>query len=375
MRAWERWPKEGIPERPDAWLFTVARRIALDQFKHRAVRRRADPALRAVLDRVDASEPDEMMSSATFDDELLKLMFTCCHPALALDVQVALTLRTLLDLSVEDIARAFLVTPDTMEQRLTRAKRKVREAGIPWAVPEDHELAPRLQGVLAVLYLVFNQGHSPTAGDEVANRALCREAIRITRSLVRMLRGHAEALALLALLLLLDSHADARTDASGALVLLEDQERSRWDKRAIDEGRALLEKALALRQAPGPFQIQAAIAALHAEAPSFDATDWPQIVALYDHLVKLTDSDVVRVNRAVAIGLSQSADAGLSALDAIASGEELERYQPYHAARAGLLYRAGRRDQALVAYQAAFDGARNGAVRRFLAVRIHELAR
>jgi RNA polymerase sigma-70 factor, ECF subfamily len=190
-----------------------------------------------------------------------------------------------------------------------------------------------------------------------------------------MLRGHAEALALLALVLLLDSHADARTNASGALVLLEDQDRARWDKRAIDEGRTLLEKALALQQAPGPFQIQAAIAALHAEAPSFDATDWRQIVALYDHLVKLTDSDVVRVNRAVAIGLSQSAEAGLSALDAIAAGEELERYQPYHAARAGLLYRAERRDQALIAYRAAFDGARNGAVRRFLAGRIQELAR
>jgi RNA polymerase sigma-70 factor (ECF subfamily) len=374
LRAWERWPTEGIPERPDAWLYTVARRIVLDQFKHRVVRRRVAPALKAMVDS-DALEPDEMVSSATFDDELLKLMFTCCHPALALDVQVALTLRTLLDLSVEDIARAFLVAPDTMEQRLTRAKRKVREAGIPWAVPEDHELAPRLQGVLAVLYLVFNQGHSPTAGDAVVNRPLCREAIRTTRSLVRMLRGHAEALALLALLLLLDSHADARTDASGALVLLEDQDRSQWDKRAIDEGRALLEKALALQQAPGPFQIQAAIAALHAEAPSLDVTDWPQIVALYDHLVKLTDSDVVRVNRAVAIGLSQSADAGLSALDAIAAGEELERYQPYHAARAGLLYRAGRRDQALIAYRAAFDGARNGAVRSFLAGRIQELAR
>ena len=371
LRAWERWPSDGIPERPAAWLYTVACRSALDQLKHLAMRRRVGPALESALE--DAIETD--VDAATFDDELLKLIFTCCHPALALEAQVALTLRTLMDLSVDEIARAFLVTADTMEQRLTRAKRKIRDAGIPWEVPRGSELDARLAGVLVVLYLAFNQGHSPTAGDEVVNRTLCREAIRTTRSLVRLLRGHAEASALLALLLLLDAHAEARTGADGNLVLLEDQDRTRWDRRAIDEGLVLLEKALALRQPPGPFQVQAAIAAVHAEAERFEVTDWAQIVALYDHLVKLTDSDVVRVNRAVAIGMERSPDEGLEALAAIGSTDELARYQPFHAARAGLLFRAGRSGEALAAYRAAVAGERNGAVRRFFEKRIEALSR
>ena len=369
LRAWERWRSEGVPERPAAWLFTVACRIALDHFKHLAMRRRVAPVLTSALDEAVETDTD----ATVFDDELLKLMFTCCHPSLALDAQVALTLRTLMDLSVDEIARAFLVTTDTMEQRLTRTKRKIRDAGVPWEVPTGGELAPRLAGVLAVLYLAFNQGHSPTVGDDVVNRGLCRQAIRTTRSLVRMKRGHAEALALLALLLLLDSHADARADATGNLVLLEDQDRALWDRRAIDEGRVLLEKALALHQAPGPFQVQAAIAAVHAEAARFDETDWPQIVALYDHLVKLTDSDVVRVNRAVAIGMARTPEKGLDALEAIGTSDELARYQPYHAARAGLLFRAGRTAEALIAYRAALTGERNGSTRRFFARRIAAL--
>lgn len=374
LKAWQRWPQDGVPDRPAAWLYTVACRIALDTFKHHAVRRRVEPELVTALAERDAAEVEDTHLVARFDDELLRLMFTCCHPALALDAQVALTLRTLMDLSVEEIARAFLVEPGAMEQRLTRAKRKIRHAGIPWEVPNDHEIGPRLQGVLTVLYLVFNEGYAPTAGATIVNRALCREAIRTTRSLLRMLRGHAEAVALLALMLLQDSHADARRDAEGGLVLLEDQDRSLWDKRAILEGRALLEKALTLRQAPGPFQIQAAVAALHAEAADLVSTDWPQIVALYEHLVRLTDSDVVRVNRAVAIGLAQSPNEGLQAL-ANLDGEEMRRYAPYHAAEAGLLYRAGRRQEALQSYRHALAHVQSGVVQRFFERRIAELER
>ena len=372
LRALARWPADGVPASPAAWLYTVASRIALDALKRRAVRRRLEPDLAALVES-SSQQPDDI-GSASFDDALLKLMFTCCHPSLALDAQIALTLRVVMDFPIDEIARAFLVEPEAMEQRLTRAKRKIREAGIPWAVPEERELAPRLDGVLTVLYLVFNEGHSPTAGADVLRRPLCREAIRTARALVATLRGRAEALALLALLLLLDSHADARVDADGELVLLERQDRSKWNGHAIEEGRMLLEKSLALRQRPGPFQIQASIAALHAEARDFASTDWPQIAALYDHLTKLTDSDVVRVNRAVAIGMAQGPDAGLAALDAIGQKHALERYAPYRAARAGLLDRANR-SEALEAYREALDGVRNMRVRRYFERRIETLSR
>ena len=374
LKALQLWPKEGVPDRPAAWLYTVACRVVLDSFKHRAVRRRAEPELRALIVE-PGPDPDDVRMSARFDDDLLRLMFTCCHPALALESQVALTLRTLMDLSVEEIASAFLAEPRAIEQRLTRAKRKIRDAGIPWEVPGELDIGPRLQGVLSVLYLVFNEGYSPSAGETVLSRPLCRQAIRTTRSLVRLLRGHAEALALLALMLLQDSHAAARTDADGNLVLLEDQNRSAWDAHAIQEGRALLEKALLLHQPPGPFQLQAAIAALHAEAPTMAATDWPQILELYDHLVRLTDSDVVRLNHAVAIGIAGSPEAGLQSLLALAHRDGMRRFQPYLAAKAGLLHRARRHTDALPAYREALAASRNGAVRRFFEGRIRELER
>jgi RNA polymerase sigma-70 factor (ECF subfamily) len=369
VKAWERWPADGIPEHPAAWLFRVAERRAVDALRHERIKRgndSSDPDHEAA----PQLEPDDLLAQSDFDDDLLRLIFTCCHPVLRPAARAALTLRTVLDLSLDEVARAFLVEPRTLEQRLVRAKRRIREAGIVWAVPGAAELPARLDDVLRVAYLIFTEGYAATDGSDLIRPDLCSLAIALTRRLNRLLRGHAEALALLALMLLQDSRSGGRLDPEGYLVLLEDQDRTRWDHGKIREGTVLLEKALQLRQAPGPYQIQAAIAAVHANAPSARETNWAEISALYDALRKVADTPVVRLNRAVALAMAGGAAAGLAELDRLDSIPALQGYHPYHAARGALLWRLGRTDAALASYRRALGLVKNESEMRFIRARI-----
>jgi RNA polymerase sigma-70 factor (ECF subfamily) len=307
-----------------------------------------------------------------FPDERLKLMFTCCHPALALEAQVALTLHTLGGLSTPEVAHAFLLPVPTMAQRLARARRKIREAGIPYRVPPAELLPERLQALLAVIYLIFNEGYVASSGDTLTRQELCAEAIRLGRVLAELLPESAEARGLLALMLLHDARRETRLDAAGELVLLEEQDRSRWDRTKIQEGIAVLDGALALYD-PGPYQVQAAISALHAEAPTADATDWPQIEALYDALARMTPSMVVEVNRAVAIGMARGPQAGLNHL--LQLGEQADGFYPYHAARADLLRRMNQTEAAAQAYRKALILCSNRTERGYLQKRLEEMVR
>jgi RNA polymerase sigma-70 factor, ECF subfamily len=362
--ALERWPRDGVPENPGAWIVTTARNRAIDRLRRERVgRSKAETAeqLRA-LDSLG----DEMHE---IPDERLRLIFTCCHPALPMESRVALTLRTVGGLSTREIARAFLSPEATVAQRLTRAKRKIRDAGIPYRVPPRGLLAERLAGVLAVLYLVFNEGYSATSGGLV-RVDLCDEAIWLTRVVDRAMPGEAEVEGLLALMLLQHSRRGTRTNDAGELVLLEDQDRARWDHDMIDEGVAVLERALAERS-PGPYQLQAAIAALHAQAPRPEDTDWPQIASLYATLTTMTRNPVVELNRGVAVAMADGPAAGLPLVEALA--EELDRYHLFHAARADLLRRLDRRAEAEGAYRRALELATNEAERGFLRRRVAEL--
>lgn len=359
VQAWERWPADGVPERPAAWLFRVAERRALDALRHTAVMQRHAPALAGY--EADAPEPEDLLARADFDDDLLRLIFTCCHPALRPEVRAALTLRTVLDMSLEEVARAFLVEPRTLEQRLVRAKRRLKQDGIDWRVPEGAALQARLDDVLRVAYLIFTEGYSATGGEALTRPDLCGLAVTLMRTIVRICRGHAEALALLALMLLQHSRSAGRTTADGIPVLLEDQDRSTWDRGAIDEGTVLLEKALQLHQAPGPYQLQAAIAAVHANAAAAADTDWDEIAALYDTLLRLDDTPVVRLNRAVAVAMSRGAAAGMAELDRLKHVATLQGFHPYHAARGALLWRLERREEALACYRQALGLVRNRA--------------
>ncbi len=354
--ALERWPRDGEPRNPGAWIVTTARNRAIDRIRREQTLVRKTE----LLGRLEAlALPPENEDVSTIPDERLSLIFTCCHPALAMEAQVALTLRLLGGLTTAEIARAFIVPEQTMAQRLVRAKAKVRTAGIPVRVPADHVLPERLRAVLAVLYLVFNEGYGPPVRAE-----LCAEAIRLTRILAALMPDEAEAHGLLALMLLQDSRRAART--GDELVLLEEQDRSLWDREEIDRGKAALERALALRR-PGPYQLQAAIASLHTSRQ----TDWDEIAALYGALLAYQASPVVELNRAVAVAMAAGPERGLKLIDEI---EGLERYHLYHSARASLLRRLGRHDEAAVAYERALELAPGNVERRFLGRRIRELA-
>jgi len=360
----EQWPRDGLPDNPRAWLVSAGRFKAIDNLRRQ---RRFQP-----LDE-QAELPDEngVCEGELLEDDRLRLIFTCCHPALASDAQVALTLREVCDLTTEEIARAFLSSPSTLAQRIVRAKAKIREARIPYEVPGRSELPERLDAVLRVIYLVFNEGYFASSGDSLTRSQLSDEAIRLGRLLLELL-PEPEVQGLLALMLLHESRRAARSGVDGEVILLEAQDRSLWNRELIAEGEALVLQALHSRRF-GPYSLQAAIAAVHAEAASLEDTDWVQIVGLYDELLRLSPSPVIELNRAVALAMRDGEQAGLLEIDRLLAAGELDGYHLAHAARADLLRRLGRREQAIAAYRQALALAQQGPDRQFLQRRLEEL--
>jgi RNA polymerase sigma-70 factor (ECF subfamily) len=366
--ALESWPQTGIPDKPRPWLISTARFKAIDAIRRRA---RFDAAQQDLLLYVEAQAENASQEDEEIEDDRLRLIFTCCHPALPPEGQVALTLREVCGLTTEEIARAFLVTPATLAQRIVRAKAVIRDKAIPYQVPAPHDLPERLDAVLQVIYLVFNEGYSAAAGAEVTRAELTGEAIRLGR-LVTELQPEPEVIGLLALMLLQESRRAARTSPTGELILLEKQDRSLWNREQIAEGVALVEKALSSRRF-GPYTLQAAIAAVHAEAESTAATDWRQIVALYNQLVRIQPSPVVQLNRAVAIAMRDGPEAGLAHIDAVLEHGELANYYLAHSARADMYRRLGRTAEARASYEKALALTQQEPERQFLQARIRQL--
>jgi RNA polymerase sigma-70 factor (ECF subfamily) len=368
--AMQKWPSEGTPANPRAWLISTARHKAIDRLRRdQRFERKAEEIARTAEIAV---QPERNLDEEMFVDDRLRLIFTCCHPSLPLEARVALTLRTVCGITTEEISRAFLIPVATMAQRLVRAKGKIREAGIPYRVPSPEELGDRLEGVLLVVYLIFNEGYLARSGDALIRRELCAEAIRLGRVLCGLLPKQPEAQALLGLMLLHDSRRDARASAEGELILLEEQDRRLWHEDQIREGTELVESALH-GGAAGAYALQASIAALHANAKTAKETDWPQIAALYDVLLRMSPSPVIEVNRAVAVAMARSIEEGLSLLNEIEKREELQEFHLLPAAQADLLRRLGRKSEAAEAYRRALMLATNDIERRFLRRRLTTL--
>ncbi len=368
--ALNQWPKDGVPANPRAWLVSTGRFKAIDNIRRRA---RFDASLGEFADRlnVDTSGGIQMDNVAVADDQL-RLIFTCCHPALPPDARIALTLREVCGLTTEEIARAFLVTAPTVAQRIVRAKAKIRDAGIPYQVPSLSDLPERLNTVLHVIYLVFNEGYSASSGDSLTRADLSAEAIRLGRLLVELL-PEPEVMGLLALMILHESRRIARSDENGELILLEKQDRKLWNQDQIAEGSALLERAFSSRRRFGPYTLQAAIASVHADAKNADATDWTQIVALYDVLMRVEPSPIVELNRAAAVAMRDGPEAGIALIDEILGRGDLEAYHLTHSARADLCRRLGRKKEAKASYERALELARQEPERRFIQRRLDEL--
>ena len=366
----QQWPATGVPANPRAWLVSAGRFRTIDAARRDA---RFDASRAAIADGLEqrhTAEPE--LDDELLDDDWLRLIFTCCHPALSADARIALTLREVCDLTTEQVARAFLSTPPTIAQRIVRAKAKIRDARIPYAIPTRADMPERLDAVLHVIYLVFNEGYAATSGDAVVRTELTRESIRLGRLLLELLPGEGEVVGLLALMLLHDSRRLTRTTASGEVALLTEQDRRLWDRAEIEEGARLVERAMRTGRV-GPYAVQAAIAALHAEAPSAEATDWVQITGLYDVLMRIEPTPIVELNRAVAVAMRDGAQAGLALMDGILARGELDAYHLAHAARADLLARLGRREEAIASYDRALALAALEPERRFLARRMGEL--